>query len=340
MDNWILKGTKHLINEPVSEKIVSPTQVKVKISHLLLSDSDALLYSGKISTEYPRVLGRTAVGIITEVGEQCYGLEKNMRVYLHPVRPCGKCYNCRSGRKKECTDLKIAGRDFDGFMRDFAVCNYNEVSPLPDSVDDFHALCIETVGIADNICDRLDVTAGQRVAVVGADFLGNIIAQVLQYRKIIPILIDNNPENLEKARASGMSFAFENDDSLEEKIKDVTSGNKCDAVIYCANSKLPVSLSTRLSDRGKTVAFVGLSDITAGVDVREIIENDLTVIGVSHVYGYTDAIINILTHNAVDIDSFPKRVINEFSPVDLLEERCASFYTARKVDMTVLKMIF
>ena len=200
MENWILKGAKTLVNEPRSINVTSPTQVKVKVSHLMLTDLDALLYNGLIDAEYPKVPGRAAVGIVTEAGENCYGVEKGTRVYFNPSRECGECLPCKTGKPKNCARILSAGRDFDGFMRDFVVCDYTDVAPLPDSVSDFHALCIETIGIAENIYDKLNLSAGQRVAVVGGSFSGNIIAQVLQYHKIVPILIDNNPTNLATAK--------------------------------------------------------------------------------------------------------------------------------------------
>ena len=179
MDSWILKGVKNLVNEPQSVNITSPTQVKVKVTHMLLTEFDQLLYEGVIPAEYPTIPGRAAIGIVTEAGSACYGVEKGMRVYLEPTRACGECIACKSGKVKECTSFISAGKDFDGFMRDFVVCEYNEVAPLPDSVDDIQALCIEHVGIAENIYDQLNLSVGQRVAVVGADSEGIILAQVL-----------------------------------------------------------------------------------------------------------------------------------------------------------------
>ncbi len=340
MDNWVLKGIKNLVNEVTSEKIISPTQVKVKVSHLLLNDYDALLYSGNVQAAYPKTIGRTAVGIITEVGEQCYGLEKNNRVYLRPIRACGVCHACKTGKRKECVNIHTAGADFDGFMRDFVVCNYNEVAPLPSSVDDYHALCIETVGIAENICERLNLTAGQKVAVIGGDFTGNIIAQTLQYRKVTPIVIDNHPENLKKAAACGVAYAFPNDEALIENVKNATSGKMCDAAIYCSSSRLPVTISSRIITKGTAIAIVGLSYNIGSLDNREIVENDLTVFGVSHVYGYTDAVINMLNHNAINLDPLAKRIITDYNPIELLDERCASFFIPRRASMTILKMIF
>lgn len=339
MDNWILKGAKNLVNEPHSVKITSPTQVKVKVSHLLLTDLDALLYSGAIEANYPTILGRAAVGIVTEAGENCYGVEKGTRVYFEPTRRCGQCLPCKTGKPKNCASVLTAGRDFDGFMRDFVVCEYTDVAPLPDSVSDFHALCIETIGIAENIYDKLHLSAGQRVAVVGASFSGNIIAQVLQYHKVIPIVIDNNPANLETAKKCGIYYAFAADDDLVDNVKNATSGSLCDAAIYCATSQLPLSLATRLVADGKTVVISILSSRNSSLNSRDVLEKNLQIIGVSNSYGYTDAVINMLTHNAVNIDFFEKELLSEFNPAELLDEHGAFVNLPRSGKMTILKLV-
>ncbi len=73
MESWILKGVKNLVNEPQAASNVAPTQVKIKVSHLLLTEFDELLFNGSIKVDYPKIPGRAAVGIVTEVGESCYG---------------------------------------------------------------------------------------------------------------------------------------------------------------------------------------------------------------------------------------------------------------------------
>jgi len=339
MENWILKGAKTLVNEPRSINVTSPTQVKVKVSHLMLTDMDALLYNGMVEAEYPKVLGRAAVGIVTEAGENCYGVEKGMRVYFNPTRGCGQCLPCKTGKAKDCAHVLTAGKDFDGFMRDFVVCDYTEVAPLPDSVSDMHALCIETIGIAENIYDKLNLSAGQRVAVVGGSFSGNLIAQVLQYHKVVPILIDNNPVNLATAEKCGIFYAFSADDDLTENVKNATSGNLCDAAVYCATTHLPLSLTTRLVADGKTVVISIPSARNSSIDSRDVLEKDLTITGVSNAYGYTDTVINMLTHNAVNIDFFKKEILTEYDPVQLLDEKGPFVASPKTGKMTILKMV-
>lgn len=339
MDNWILKGVKNLVNQPASVNITSPTQIKVKVSHLLLTDYDVLLYNGMMETSYPRILGRAAVGIVTEAGEKCYGIEKGTRVYFEPARACGECLPCKNGKSKDCREVLSAGKDFDGFMRDFVVCEYNEVAPLPAAVDDFHALCIETIGIAQNIYDKLNLTAGQKVAVIGSGFSGNIIAQVLLYHKIVPVVIDNSPANLERAKNCGIYYAFAADDDLEENVKSATAGNMCDAAIYCSGSRLPVSVAPRLVADGKSLVLSVPSTNAPSLDVTAVIERNLTVFGVNNSYGYTDAVINMLMHNAVNIDFTEREVLTEYSLSELLDEKTPLINSERQGKMTVLKMI-
>lgn len=332
-----MKGPQTLVNEGSSVNITSPTQVKVKVSHLLLTDFDTQLFTGAAEPHYPKTIGKAAIGIVTELGENCYGLERNSRVYFEPTRACGKCLACRSGKPKECTSVMTAGKDFDGFLRDFVVCEYSDVALLPDAVDDIKALCIEMVGIAENIYDKLNLSAGQRVAVVGADFYGNIIAQVLQYHKVIPVILDNNPANLERAKKCGMYYAFAANDELNDNILNATSGHLCDAAIYCGNSRLPIYLCTRLVGSGKTVVISSLASASSPLEARDILGKNLTVYGISNAYDYTDAVINMLLHGAVNLDVFEREILNNYDPVALFKERAG--LTTPLSKLTVLKMI-
>lgn len=339
MSNWVLKGVQTLEDEQESVSITSPTQVKVKVSHLMITDYDAMLYSGKIKTDYPIIPGRAAVGIVTEVGENCYGMEKGMRVYFKPTRACGSCLSCLGGKKRDCTTLKLAGRDFNGFLRDFVVCDQSEIAPLPQSVDEFRALCIETIGIAENIYNKLNLSAGQRVAVIGAGFEGNVIAQVLLYHKIIPIVIDSDVSKLERARKCGIYFTYEGDDKLTDCIVNTTSGDMCDAVIYCANSNLPIDTAINIAGYGKKVVLCGQTGFGSTLNAGKLFDKNLTVFGINNAFTYTDTVINMLVNNAVNLDFFERETLTSFDPAALLSERANDIEQSKEGTFKILKMI-
>lgn len=339
MSNWVLKGVKTLEDVQESVSITSPTQVKVKVSHLMITDYDAMLYSGKIKTDYPIIPGRAAVGIITEVGEKCYGMEKGMRVYFKPTRACGSCYACLSGKKKDCATVKTAGKDFNGFLRDFVVCDQSEVAPLPSSVDEFRALCIEYIGIAENIYNKLNLSAGQRVAVIGGGFDGNIIAQVLLYHKVIPIVIDKDPDTLAKVRKVGVYFTYEAGAGLTERILNTTSGDLCDAVIYCASSRLTLNTALNIAGYGKKVVLCSQTDFASTLNAGKLFDKNLTVFGVNNAFTLTDTVINMLVNNAVNLDFFERQVLTTFDPAALLDERANDIAEGKDGVRKILKMV-
>lgn len=340
MDNWSLKGVHNLVKVSFDAKEISPTQVKVKITHVLISNFDALVFNGDISVDYPRTLGRFAVGLITDVGEKCYGVKKGDRVYLESAKSCGACFCCKSGKKLNCDDILIAGKDFDGYMRDFVICEYKDVSPLPDGVDYIHALCIEMVAIAENIFDQLNLSAGQRVAVIGSDCLGNIIAQVLQYHKVIPIVIDNNANNLDKIKKCGVYYAFPADESIVENVMDATSGDLCDAAIYSASSALPLSLPPKLVAKKKSIIFSGFTSVKSCIDMADILQKDLTISGINCAANRTDSAINMMLHGAINTDCFNKEIINQSDPITILNDISNNIENSNKGKLTILKMVF
>lgn len=337
MDNWILTGPRTLTRQPQTEMEVKSDEVKVKITHVMISNYDALTFSGELPVRYPKTPGRFAVGVVTDAGDKVYGVEKGARVYLKAARPCKKCLHCRSGNPSECENVQIAGRDFDGFLRDFAVCDYKDVAPLPDAVDNMHALCIENIALAENIYDKLDLSAGSKVAIIGSNFTACILAQVATYHKYVPIIIDNHQQNLEKLRRYGVYFAFMQDENLEANVADATGGNMCDAAIYTPCSRLNPNIAARVLAKNKTLVLGTFSPIDFKLDALPLLERNLHVFAVSDGYGYTEGAINMIVHGAVDLNMFEQETVSDCDPALLLNKKPEDVPHSNK--MTVLKLI-
>lgn len=314
--------------------------MKVRVSYTLAALFDALVVAGDVtSTGYPRVPGRFAIGIVTEVGEGCESVKKDDRVYLRSVRGCRKCLDCLSGHEDECKRPVLAGKDFDGFYRDFLVCDEQDVTVLPEELDNLQALCIEHVALAENIYQKLNLSAGSIVAVIGAGFLGNIVAQVLQYHKLVPVVIDNNETNLSKVRHAGAAYAFPVDDELMENIRSVTTGNLCSAAIFLFSSKLPTMVATTLLAPNSPLVLAGSEALRTTIDTHTLLEKNLYVYGVNNGYGQTDKAIAMLVDGALDVGVFNKTVVTDFNelPEELNAVRTAT--PDKSTDMHVFKLI-
>ncbi len=337
MDNWVLKGPKTLIKERQTQSEITSTQVKVKITHAMVSNFDAQVFTGILKADYPKTLGRFAVGIVTEAGAECYGIQVGDRVYLQPARCCNRCIRCKSGDEDECANVQLAGKNFDGFFRDFAVCEASDVSVLPPEVNDSLAISIETVAMAEKIFDELDLPTGSKVAVFGGGLTGTVMAQVAQYYKYIPIVVDNNASNLERAKKFGLYYTFPADDELTKNIMDATGGQMCDAAVYVTSSKLNATLPARVVCKCGTVVYTGFSMATFAIDARDLLERNVRCLAVTDGFGYSGAAINLLVNNAVRLDMFEKEIISDADLPSLLLARLDGSAPTGKI--MIIKMV-
>ncbi|MCD7728297.1 MAG: alcohol dehydrogenase catalytic domain-containing protein [Clostridia bacterium] len=339
MDNWILRGASNLVNSPRQERAIQPDEVKVRVTHLMVSTYDSLLFAGELKADYPKTIGRFAIGRIVECGKNCYGLEQGMRVCLNPMRSCGTCLACKTGKPSLCSKVQVAGKDFDGFLRDFVVCKYNEVSQLPNTVGDIQALSIETVALGERIYDKLNLSAGQYVAVIGGNHAGIVIAQLLQFHKLIPILIDNNPASLNRAKSCGIEYTFKAEDDLLQHIKEVTSGHMCDGSVYITCSRLDPSLAIRVLSYNKVAILGGFAPVNFNIPSGELVDKCTTLLSVMGGYGYIDTAINLLLHGAVTLDCFEKEILSEYNPAKVIGDGVNEGASQRKGKLTIFKMV-
>ena len=100
----------------------------VKMLKSLITTDDLL----KLKDDFNRdnyVLGTAGIGIVTTDADEnsVFSLKKGDKVYVKPFKPCGECIYCKSNVKNKCADLKVAGEDYDGFLKEFVDCTENEV---------------------------------------------------------------------------------------------------------------------------------------------------------------------------------------------------------------------
>lgn len=93
---------------------------------------------------------------------------------------CGSCEQCIAGRPTHCerrTVLGISGRD--GVHAEYTTLPVANLHRVPDSVCDEAAVFTEPVAAAVEILTQVPIGPGDRVLLVGAGRLGQLVAQVL-----------------------------------------------------------------------------------------------------------------------------------------------------------------
>lgn len=285
-------------------------KVKVKVTKALLSESDVAVYSGAQKVSTPFIPGRFAIGQVTEA-EQGSFIRKGERVYLAGTT------------EDECAPdgLRIAGETADGFYRDFVLAGTDDVYPLPSSVSDEAAFLIDAIALAEHVVDEMNIDVGQHILVMGGGLYGNILCQILIYHRAVPILADNNPERLARAKRSGIYYTFPNDDTLKTRVLEVTGGKLADGAVYLAfANRCEPSVMFPLVKRDAYVSFCSLTSKPLHVNLENAIKNNVTIKGITESREFVSTAINLLANKAVNFSEFTFRSYREEELPNLLQK--------------------
>ena len=332
MKIWQLNAPSKLEHSTAPDLKTEDGKAKVKIVKAALSEADVAAYNGELAAKYPVTLGRFAVGQVTETAENCY-MKKGDRVYFADVT-----------EDEETPDgIQTAGLSCDGFFRDFALADDTNAYVLPASVSDEAAFLIDAVALAERVIDEMHVDVGQHILVIGGGLYANILCQILIYHRAVPILADNNPERLARAKRSGIYYTYPNDDTLKTRLLEVTGGKLADGAVYLAfANRCEPSITFPLVKRDAHVAFCSVTSKPLHVNLEYAMKNNLTIKGITENREFVSTAINLLANKAVNYSSFSFLDYKEEQLPQLMEKYAdvlASGYNLPE-QMDIIKFIF
>lgn len=126
---------------------------------------------------YAGVLGHEFVGEVVESPDESW---LGARVVGEINAACGRCEACLAGRPTHCearTVLGISARD--GVHAEYATLPLANLLRVPESVSDEAAVFTEPIAAAVEILQQVHIAPTDRVLLIGAGRLGQLIAQVL-----------------------------------------------------------------------------------------------------------------------------------------------------------------
>ncbi len=210
---------------------------------------------------------------------------------------CGGCDMCQAGLSNHCrhrTVLGIQGRD--GCLADWLVLPAANLEAVPDSVDDDHAVFVETVAAAIQSARQLTIEGKPYITVLGDGPLGLLTAQVMAKLNASVRLIGRYTEKLsvcEKWRIK------------HRHVDDIGRRADQDIVVDCTGSPTGLELATQLvRPRGTILVKTLLStqaDAISAANLSPVVVNELTVLGSR--FGPVAQAISMLAQGEVDVVS-------------------------------------
>ena len=169
---WLENNKISLNDAPRPRK---PDEALIKIRKAGICSTDLELVKGYYP--YTGILGHEFVG---EVAEAEDGSWIGQRVVGEINVVCNQCEQCLNGRPTHCENRTVLGIvNRDGTFAEFTTLPITNLHRVPDSVPDEMAVFTEPLAAALEIQQQIQIRPTDRVLLVGAGRLGQLIAQTL-----------------------------------------------------------------------------------------------------------------------------------------------------------------
>lgn len=299
-------------------EIVQHDDVKVKIKRVGICGSDMHIYHGTnpLAT-YPRIVGHEVAGEIIEVGQGVTKVAVGDHVVIEPIRYCGDCYACNSGRPNVCKEVSVFGVHEDGGMREFAILSERQVHKVNPEIDWDEAVMAEPYTIGAQATWRGNVQAGQTVFIQGAGPIGIAVLKMAKLHGATVIISDFTNARLTFAKENGADYTINPSEvDVEAKINEITHDEGANVVIDAVGSTQTFELSVNVASAAGNVVLLGFNATPSAIAQMQITKKELTITGSrlqTNQFGKVVELINDkkLTHNGLVTHNFPLSQIEE-----------------------------
>ena len=233
----VLKAPRqfHIAERPVPAP--GPDDVLVQVAATAVCHTDLGIYTGAHpGVRYPLVLGHEATGRLAAIGAGVTELKVGDPVIINPIISCGHCDSCRRNAPHLCRNAGLFGREVDGSMSELVTLASRYVHRLPDMLPLPNATLIETLATVRHAQDRLGLSAGESVVVLGQGTTGLLHTRLAVLSGAEPVIaISRSQWKLDMAARMGAHHVL--DVAAENAVAEVlrlTDGAGADVVIDTA----------------------------------------------------------------------------------------------------------
>lgn len=169
---WLENNQISLRDVPAPKKA---DEALIKIRNAGICSTDLELVKGYYP--YTGILGHEFVGEVVDAPDKTW---VGARVVGEINVVCGKCEACLNGRSTHCENRTVLGIvNRDGIFAEYTTLPLANLHRVPNSVSDEMAVFTEPLAAALEIQEQIRIKPTDRVLVVGAGRLGQLIAQTL-----------------------------------------------------------------------------------------------------------------------------------------------------------------
>jgi len=202
-----------------------PGDILIKVMASGICGTDIHIFNGEYMGSYPVIPGHEFAGVVTDVGKMVKRIKPGDRVAVEPNIACDNCSQCLNNRHNFCKNWQAIGVTLPGGMEQFVVAPEKavfDIGEIPFEQGAFMEPLSCVIHGVERASIKLRIKLGDKVAVLGAGPIGNLLLQMarLQGATYISIL-EKNPGRGELAYEMGADSVFDRIEDLPENAFDV-----------------------------------------------------------------------------------------------------------------------
>jgi threonine 3-dehydrogenase len=302
-----LRGEPGLWLEDVPVPVPGRDDVLIRVLRTGVCGTDLHIYEwdgwAQANVSPPLVIGHEFVGEVVELGEDVQDLAVGDLVSGEGHLICGRCRNCRAGRRVQCANTKGIGVNHQGAFAEFIVLPATNVWKHHAGIDLDVAAIYDPFGNAVHTALTFPVL-GEDVLITGAGPIGLMAALVARHAGARSVVITDVSEyRLDLARKIGVTAAVDTRATpLDQVMGDLGMREGFDVGMEMSGKPAAMREMLASMTHGGKIAMLGLPAAEFPIDWGHLVLNMITIKGI---YGRemfeTWYWMSVLSEQGVDI---------------------------------------
>jgi 2-desacetyl-2-hydroxyethyl bacteriochlorophyllide A dehydrogenase len=255
-----------VVREDLPMPSLGPGEALVRLLQAGICATDLELVRGYLP--FRGTLGHEFVGVVVEAADAPAMV--GQRVVGEINLACGDCFQCRRGRPTHCDRRQVLGiRGRDGAFAEYLSLPLGNLHPVPDSISDEAAVFTEPLAAALAILQQVAIQPDDRVLVVGAGRLGQLIARVLRLTGCDLSVVARHPRQRELLAVAGVAGITE----------DAVAGRRSDLVVEATGSPGGLALAKRAVRPCGTIVLKSTYKGSIEMDFSALVVDEIRLVG-------------------------------------------------------------
>ena len=232
--------------------------------------------SGQVNL--PLIPGHEILGIVEDVGPGVEGWKAGDKALVYVYVGCGSCLACQSGYEPGCSNRRYTlGFNANGGYAEKVKVPARNLFRVSSVIPDENMATVTcAMGTATHaVIDRAKVQSGDRVLVVGAGGVGNLVTQLALWSGGYTIVVDIDEAKLALAREVGVHETYDVSGSRE-----LPASVRVNKIIEVSGAVGEWDWLFNTLDNDGTVVVVGYSpDLSFTIGTRKLISGQFEIKG-------------------------------------------------------------